>query len=238
MSLPFQKSTVQARKSNPKAGTQRHLPIAEIRNDTVLLKNGGIRAVLEVEAVNFNLKSETEQQGIIAGYGSFVNTLTFPLQVVIRSLRTNIDAYLVDVRAAALKHENTLLKEQTLDYASFMERLIEAADIMQKRFYVIVPMDHTVRQKTILEKFFEWMHPEDSAAKATHRNREFTAATHSLQERVELIETGLNNIGLHTRRLPTRELLALYYQIYNPKTSQHEKMPEELEQLHIEKTVL
>jgi len=75
--------TVRQRKGNPKAAAQRFLPIAEIRNDTVILKNGGLRAILSVEALNFNLKSETEQQGIIAGYQAFINTLTFPLQVCV-----------------------------------------------------------------------------------------------------------------------------------------------------------
>src|SRR3982750_1336891 len=83
------KTTVRQRKQGNKGATQRYLPIAEIRNDTVLLKNGGLRAVIEVEALNFNLKSETEQQGIVAGYESFVNTLNFPLQIVIRSSKMN-----------------------------------------------------------------------------------------------------------------------------------------------------
>lgn len=238
MTDPKPKNTVRGRLLNPKAATQRFIPIAEIRNDTVLLKNGGLRAILEVEALNFNLKSETEQQGIIAGYGAFVNTIAFPLQIVIRSTRTNIDEYLQQVRAIGAKHENELLRKQTLAYAGFMQRLIEVADIMQKRFYVCVPVDHSVRRKTMLEKFLEWIHPEDSAGKAAQRNREFGGGARELKERVELIQTGLENIGLHARRLTTRELIELYYQIYNPKTSQQEKIPQNLEELNEEKNVL
>src|SRR3990167_6618775 len=78
--IKLPKSTVRDRKKNILASTQRFVPIGEIRNDTVLLKNGGVRGVLQVEALNFNLKSETEQQGIISGYESFVNTLYFPVQ--------------------------------------------------------------------------------------------------------------------------------------------------------------
>ncbi|MBI3619409.1 hypothetical protein HY213_05250, partial [Candidatus Peregrinibacteria bacterium] len=111
------KSTVRQRKKTALTSTQRFLPIAEIRNDSALLKNGGIRAILQVEALNFNLKSETEQQGIIAGYESFVNTINFPLQVVISSTKMNIDPYLDQLRTIAEKQENALLKEQTVAYA-------------------------------------------------------------------------------------------------------------------------
>lgn len=232
------KSTVHGRKANAKAATQRFLPIAEIRNDTVLLKNGGLRAVLEIEALNFNLKSETEQQGIIAGYGAFVNTIAFPLQIIVRSTKTNIDEYLKQVREIGEKHENDLLKRQTLAYVSFMQRLIDVADIMQKRFYVAIPVDRSVRKKTLVEQFLEWIHPEDSLSKATLRHREFAQGTRELTERVDLVQTGLSNIGLHARRLPTRALINLYYQIYNPHTSQHEKIPKDIEELGAEKTVL
>jgi hypothetical protein len=228
--------TVRSRKGNSGASTQRFMPIAEIRNDTVLLKNGGMRAILAVEALNFNLKSETEQQGIIAGYGSFVNTLTFPLQILIRSTRTNIDDYLVKVREIGSKHENQLLKDQTLAYAGFMQKLIEVADIMQKRFYVIIPVDHSIRRKTIVEQFFDWLHPDDSSAKAGQRTREFSSGARQLMERVDLVSSGLSNIGLHPKRLNTRELIELYYGIYNPKTSQTEKLPKE--DLNVDETAL
>lgn len=230
--------TVRKRKGNANASTQRFMPVAEIRNDTILLKNGGLRAVLAVEALNFNLKSETEQQGIIAGYGSFVNTITFPLQIVIRSTRTNIDEYLEKVRDVGEKHENELLKQQTLGYANFMQKLIDVADIMQKRFYVVVPYDLNTRRKTMFEQFFDWLNPDDSASKAGTRARLFNSEAKHLAERVELISSGLANIGLHPKRLNTRELIELMYQIYNPKTSQNQKLPKDVGQLKLEETTL
>lgn len=232
------KSTVAVRKSGAKMSTQRYLPVAEVRNNTIVLKNGGLRAVLAIEALNFNLKSETEQQGIISGYGSFVNTITFPLQIVIRSTRTNIDEYLTQVRDIGEKHENELLKNQTLSYVAFMQKLIEVADIMQKKFYVIVPIDHIERHKTIFEQFFDWIHPDDSSAKASVRSHEFSAASGRLGERVDLISSGLTNIGLHVKRLDTRGLIEMLYQTYNPKTSQIQKIPKNIEDLKLEKTAL
>lgn len=221
-------STVKQRKRKPGASTQRFLPVAEIRGDTVMLKNGGLRAIIGVEALNFNLKSEVEQQAIIAGYAAFVNTLTFPLQVVMRSTKTNVDEYLVHLRELGNKQKNERLAEQTEAYVRFIERMLDVADIMQKRFYVVVPLDRAVRHKTLLEQFFEWLSPDDTAAKAAARAREFLTYSKQLTERVDLVAAGLNNIGLHTRRLTTRDLLELFYQIYNPKTSQEQKIPQDI----------
>ncbi len=232
------KSTVRNRKTSALTSTQRFLPIAEIRNDAIILKNGGVRAVLKVEALNFNLKSETEQQGIIAGYGSFMNTLTFPLQIVVRSLKTNIDEYLFQMQGHADAQQNALLKEQTQGYIDFMQRLVEVADIMQKRFYVIVPVDHSDRKKTYTEKFLDWTHPDDTSAKASQRNKEFSGLNKQLNERVDLVAAGLANVGLHTDRLDTRGLLEMLYQVYNPKTSQLEKIPKDLDALKEEKLTI
>lgn len=221
------KSTIRQRKKTSLTSTQRFLPIAEIRGDTVLLKNGGLRAVLRVEALNFNLKSEIEQSGIISGYESFMNTLNFPLQIVTRSSRMNIDPYLLQLRELAKKQQNQLLKDQTLSYADFVERLVDVADIMQKQFLVVVPLDAAPRKRTLLEQFFIWMQPDDSAANAAGRHRQFNEHARLLKDRVNLVQSGLENIGLQSRRMTTHDLIELYYHIYNPKTSQEQKLPEE-----------
>lgn len=232
------KSTVRSRKKSSLVSTQRFLPIAEIRSDTVMLKNGGLRAVLAVEALNFNLKSETEQAGIIAGYEGLVNTVTFPLQIVVRSAKMNIDPYLAHLRELAGAQQNILLKNQTLAYSNFVERLIDVADIMQKRFYVVIPLDQSVRRKGIFEQFFSWISPDDSTAKAAQRARDFTEGSRALKDRVNLVQAGLENIGLQSKRLTTHQLIELYYQIYNPKTSQEQKLPVDDAQLGADKTTI
>lgn len=216
--------TVRKRKANAKAAAQRFLPIAEIRNDTVILKSGGMRAVLSVEALNFNLKSETEQQGIIAGYQAFINTLAFPLQICIRSRKVNIDPYIIQIREIARKQDNDLLRNQTLAYASFIEKIVEVADIMTKRFFVIIPLDDSQEKQTPLSKFFKWIGLDDTEAKAVQRYRYFVEKHNKLKDRINLVESGLNNIGLITRRMSTGELIELYYQTYNPSQSQEEKL--------------
>jgi len=219
---------VRRRLRNKKVATQRFVPISEIRNDTVLLKKGGLRAVLEVETLNFNLKSETEQQGIIAGYESFINTLTFPLQIVIRSTKVNIDPYIEQIHQKAIVQENDLLREQTESYAIFVEKIVEVADIMQKRFLVVVPLDDTEEKKSPLSQFFSWLGIDDSKSKITYHRKYFNEKAAKLKDRVNLVDAGLRNIGLSTRRLPTMELIELYYEIYNPTTSQEQKLPKDL----------
>jgi len=218
------KDTVRSKKKPASASTQRYLPIAEIREDTVILKNGGLRAVLRVNALNFNLKSEVEQQGIISGYQGFINTLIFPIQILIRSTRLNIDPYIKGIQNRAQEQSSLLLKEQTYDYANFMEKLVEIADIMQKTFFVIVPVDAPAKAKRgLLSRFMDWLNIDDTRAKALQRNREFRAYSKILRDRITLIQSGLENVGITMRRLKTDELVQLYYTIYNPMTSQKQK---------------
>ncbi|MBT3292768.1 hypothetical protein HN512_02110 [Candidatus Peregrinibacteria bacterium] len=224
------KSTVRKSKGNKHSSTQRYLPIAEIRNNTVLLKNGGLRAVLEVEALNFNLKSETEQQGIIAGYQSFINSITFPIQIVVRSRRVNIAPYLKEIKLMAKNQKNPLLKKQTESYAMFVEKVVEVADIMKKKFYVIVPLDDQAIQqkKSTLRQLFSWLQIDDSGGRAVQRYKSFVSKHTKLIDRLNLVQSGLNSIGLITHRLNTKELIELYYETYNPHASAVQKLNEDL----------
>jgi len=222
------KSTVRQRKRNKKATTQRYLPIAEIRNDTVVLKNGGLRAVLSVEPLNFNLKSETEQEGIIARYQNFLNTLTFPIQIVVASTPVNIDPYINKIRMRAGSQKNELLRQQSLMYAAFVEKLVEVADIMQKNFYVVVPQDDQPPKKNSILQFMTWFKTEDTAAKISQRNQRFHQRSVLLRDRVNLVQSSLHNVGIQSRRLNTQELIETYYQLYNPHTSQEQKLPSNL----------
>lgn len=232
------KDTVRTGKKNYAASTQRYLPIAEVKEDTLILKNGGLRAVVQVHAMNFNLKSEVEQQGIIAGYQSFVNTLIFPIQIVVRSTHLNIDPYIRKLEVLAEKQTNALMKSQTLDYAQFMAKLVDVADIMQKSFYIIVPIDAAGKvQRGLLTRFMEWLNVDDTRAKALQRNREFKALSKVLRDRVTLIQSGLENLGISINRLNTQQLAELYYKIYNPDTSQKEKLGT-MEDLNLEKGMM
>ena len=219
--------TVRKRKKAQQAAVQRFVPIAEIRNDTALLKSGGLRAVLNVEALNFNLKSEDEQKGIISGYQSFLNTLSFPVQIIVQSRKVDIDPYIQQIKELEEKQQNDLLREQVRNYVNFVEKIVEVADIMTKKFLVVVPLDDTPDKVSGLTKLFRFFGIDDSAAKAVQRYRSFAAKHTRLKERVSLVESGLTNIGLVTKRLETKELIELYYGIYNPDAAKRQKLPKD-----------
>src|SRR3989338_9251921 len=119
--------------------TQTYLPIAEIKDGTVLLKDGTLRAVLMVSSINFALKSEDEQNALISAYVGFLNSIDFPIQIVVQSRKLQIGPYLEKLGEIERAQTNELLKVQIADYRAFVTELIEIGQIMTKRYYVVVP---------------------------------------------------------------------------------------------------
>ena len=225
---PPAKDTVKARPAQQKnAATQRFLPIAEIHNNTVVLKNGGIRAVLQTTSINFNLKSEEEQNSLIYGYQSFLNSLEFPVQILVRSKKLDIDNYLASLDEIKEKQGNPLLKQQTAEYQEYIEKLVEYADIMEKKFYVIVPVDAPTGTKVgFIDSFISHIFPDDSVSKLIQRRRMFKDLRKKLTQRVNQVEQSLMSLNIRTTELGTKELIELFYQSYNPITAREEKITE------------
>ncbi|PIV90546.1 hypothetical protein COW46_01855 [Candidatus Gracilibacteria bacterium CG17_big_fil_post_rev_8_21_14_2_50_48_13] len=208
--------------------TLRFLPIAEIHDDTVVLKDGTVRGVMEVTSVNFSLKSEAEQNSIIYSYQQFLNALEFPIQIYIRSKKLDLDDYIAKLSEVADQQPNPLLKNQTLEYIQFVSKLIEYADIMEKKFYVIIPYDLTESstKKGLFRLFLDTINPDDSIAKYKERVRRFSTMKKGLQQRMNIAQAKLESCGLQTRILSTKELISLYYSVYNPITSMSQKLKE------------
>ena len=210
---------------DPAGSTQLYLRIGEIHDDVVVLKNGGLRAVLEVDSVNVNLKSEDEQNALTAAYQNFLNSLEFPIQIVVRSKKLDISSYLSKLKTAGKKQTNDILKNQIAEYSEYVRRLVEFADIMEKSFYVIVPHDPvSASSVSIFQNFWNFIHPADTSSAFEKRKKDFMMLNKKLEQNVEQIEGGLENCGLKTRRLPTAELIQLFYGIYNPLTARNEKV--------------
>ncbi|MBI5754018.1 hypothetical protein HZA40_02650 [Candidatus Peregrinibacteria bacterium] len=208
--------------------TQTHLRIAEIRENVVVLKNGGMRAVLKTSSINFNLKSEEEQNSIVYSYQNFLNSLEFPIQILVRSKKLDIDNYIEGVKKLGEKQQNKLLQEQTFEYAQYIKRLVEYADIMEKEFYVIVQIDPTRSQSGESTKkffsFFQRLAPKDSYADIKTRRSEFNNLKKDLTQRVNVIQSGLENCGLKVEQMNTTDLIELFYESYNPLTSRSQKL--------------
>lgn len=207
------------------AATQSYLRISEIRDDVVVLKNGGIRAVLNVNSINFNLKSEQEQNAIVFSYQNFLNTLEFPIQILAQSRKLDLDNYLDSIHEKVSIHANELLKQQTEEYISFIKRLLEYADIMEKKFYVIVPYEpYRSQGMSWFQKFVSSLKGTENASDIAQKHREFEQINKSLMQRVNIVSAGLEGVGLKVKQLDTKELIELFYKIYNPITARHQKM--------------
>ncbi len=217
------KNKAAAKKKNSLTPTQHHLLIAEIRQDTVIMKDGTLRAVLLVSSINFSLKNEDEQNAIISSYVSFLNSLDHPLQIVIQSRRLQIKPYLERLIKQEHEQTNELLRMQTADYRSFVSELVELGEIMSKQFYVVVPYDPlSNKQKSFWSRFTEVINP---ASLVKLKGERFTKRKHDLDMRVRQIESGLASIGLTVARLDTQSLIELYYSTYNTDIALTEPLP-------------
>lgn len=210
--------------SKPKPGpsTERFLDIAEIRDDMVLLMDGTVRAVLLVSSINFALKSADEQEAIIQAYVTFLNSLEYPIQVVIQSRRMNIDAYMNRLRERERTVENDLLRAQITDYSAFVMELVELGQIMQKMFYLLIPYDPlTNKKKNFWTRLTEALSP---AAAAKLNRKQLAERIEQLSRRVEITQGQLGGMGLSSARLDTQGLIELYYNVYNPNVFNTEKL--------------
>lgn len=211
--------------------TQSYLEIAEIKQDTLVMKDGSLRAVLLVSSINFSLKSEDEQKALVGGYVTMINSLDFPLQMLVQSRQMNIDNYLNDLQERARVQTNELLKIQTQDYISFVKEIISLGHIMTKRFYVIIPFDPTgVSRPGFFKRLMSVFTP---TRVITLREKAFTQARASLEKRVDNIMTGLVSLGLAVARLDTQALIEFFYATYNPEVSQVQKFGN-IEELQVE----
>ena len=227
-------TTVKQKKGSPAASTQIYLDIAEIKDNVVILKNGGLRAILQTNSINFNLKSEDEQNAIIYSYQGFLNSLDFPVQIVIHSRKLDVDKYLDNVRSIGEKNENQLLKDQTMEYCEYIQKLVEYADIMEKKFYVVVPYDPVrSRDMNMFAKFMQRISSSDSIDAIKRRHKEFEELNKNLSQRVSVVKSGLESCGLRIAQLTTPQLVELFYGIYNPETYRNEKV-EDLEKVNVE----
>lgn len=217
--------------AKPSQATQKYLDISEITDDAVILKDGSLRGVLLVSSMNFALKSEDEQNATIAGYVSFINSLGFPIQIVIQSRKLNIDDYIEKLKVMEKEQTNELLKMQTTEYRMYVSELIELGEIMSKRFYVIVPFNPFIaKQKKFFTRLKEALSP---AALVSLKRKRFLERRKTLMQRVDLVSSSLSSMGLNAVMLTTQNLIELYYNSYNPKTAEQEKIVE-VEKLRVE----
>jgi type IV secretory pathway VirB4 component len=199
------------------SASQHFVPVRDIHEGVVMLKNGQMVMVLLASSINFALKSSDEQRAILAQFQSFLNTLDFSLQIYIQSRRLDIRPYIEILREREVLQDNDLMRIQLREYIEFVTVFTKEVDIMSKNFFVVVPYTPATTDlrglKTLLHTQHETNEPFNEERFAEQRSQ--------LEQRVAVVEQGLARIGIRTVSLGNEELTELYYHIFNPADDTH-----------------
>lgn len=205
------------------ASIQKHLDIKEIKNDVVVLKNGGLRAILMTSSINFALKSEDERKAIIYQFQDFLNSLDFSIQILVTSRKFNIQPYIQMIEEKRVEQTNELLRMQTDEYIEFVQSLTEITNIMTESFFLVVPYSSSkVRTQGLLKKISPFSKSKDQENNSP--SSDFEGLKTELWQRVEFVTTTLRSAGVRSTPLKTEELIELFYKLYNPGTREDEEL--------------
>lgn len=203
--------------------TQQFIDIAGMKNGVIIMKDGSYRLILQVNAVNFALKSEQEQNSIIFQFQSFLNSLHFPIEICIRSRRLDLTPYLNKISTIAQNQTNELTRIQAEDYIGFVTKLITIANIMKKSFYVVVQHNTiNVKNTGLFDKIFSKNSQTFEHVKIS--DVEFKQSTDKLTEKANIVANGLGGLGIHCQQLTTEEIVEVFYAIYNPDESTKQRI--------------
>ena len=196
--------------------TQEFVPIKEVREGVIVLKDGGLRAIVAVSSVNLSLKSAQEQIATINQFQSFLNSLDFPVQIVVQSRKLDIRPYLLTLEDKMKDQREPLLKIQTASYIGFVRDFTEQVAIMRKYFYVVVPYEEA--SISIKKGFLGGLLGNNRSGNSEKRteNSTFEEMRTQLDERVSVISGGLQSCGARTERLETEAVIELFYKTFNP----------------------
>lgn len=194
--------------------TQEFVPISEVRNGVVVLKDGGLRAVLLASSINFALKSEDEQTAFIVQFQNFLNSLDFSVQIFVQSRMLDIRPYVATLEAAYKGQLDDLMRIQIREYIEFIKSFTEAANIMTKNFFVVVPYSAAIVKKgSGIRGILPFGKNQPDAAEA---NRSFEEEVSQLEQRISIVQQGLMRTGVRTVQLGTEEAIELLYKMFNP----------------------
>ncbi len=198
--------------ATPSQATQRFVPVKEIRNGVVVLKDGGYRGILMCSSVNFGLKSTDEQQAIISGFQTFLNTLDFSIQIIVNSRKMDIRPYLALLEGKAAEQKTELLRIQLREYVEFIRAFASEQNIMAKTFYIVVPYAPTASAQVSQAINFLSRKKESTS----EPQESFAQTQAQLEQRLALVSGGLAGTGIRAVPLGTEEVIELLYRSFNP----------------------
>lgn len=206
---------------NPNSA-QNSLQLSEVRDNMVIMLDGSFRAVVACKSINFDLMSDHEREGVEFSYQNFLNSLNFPIQIVVRSQRVDIGPYidrLIDIRRS---QDNMLLGVLMDDYVNFIDALSQEANIMEKSFYVVVPYFPQGDAANLIEQgkgFFGKLFARPKNTITRIDAAAYQKAKEEIKNRVDAVMAGLFQVGVQSIQLDTKSLGELYYNVYNPDTA-------------------
>jgi len=223
-----QQPAVPPPKTNPNS-TQNTLQIAEIRDGIVIMNDGSFRSVVMVKSINFDLMSPQEQESVEYAFQGFLNSLYFPIQIFLRSQRVDLQPYIAKLDKIRTEHDNMLLALLMEDYINYIDQLSQQTNIMDKKFYVVIPFFPVVDVQKALTQSKNFL----SGLGGLFNNKEqhvvineedLEKAKTELRNRVQAVLQGLLQCGVQGLPLDTQELIELYYDTYNPDTATRQQL--------------
>jgi len=207
-------------KSNPNS-TQNTLQIAEIRDGIVIMNDGSYRAVLACQSINFDLMSPQERESVEFSYQGFLNSLYFPLQIFIRSQKVDMRPYIEKLDKIRSEHDNMLLALLMEDYIHYMTDISLQTNIMDKRFYVVIPFFSAIDAQKVVQSSKNFLTNVfgKKEEKVVINEQDLEKAKQELRNRIQACMAGLQQCGVKSVPLDTQELIELYYDAYNPDTA-------------------
>lgn len=207
-------------KSNPNS-TQNTLQIAEIRDGVVIMNDGSFRTVVMAKSINFDLMSPEEREAVEFSYQNFLNSLYFEVQIFVRSSKVEIRPYLEKLDKIRSEHDNMLLAVLMEDYLDYIAALAEQTNIMDKKFYVVIPFYQNLDTRKVAQASKGFMNTifGNKETKVVIDESTLENAKNELKNRVGAVLSGLTQCGVQGVPLDTQELIELYYDSYNPDTA-------------------
>jgi len=197
------------------SATQEFVPIREVRDGVILLKDGGMRSILLCSSLNFALKSEDEKRAILLQFQDFLNSLDFSIEIVVQSRKLDIRPYIALLEAQGKAQTNELMKIQVREYIEFVRSFTENTNIMTKNFFIVVPYSPAILatgKSSIASRIGFGTKLEKAAA----REASFDENRSQLEERLSVVEQGLVRTGIRVAHLGTEEVIELFYKAFNP----------------------
>lgn len=192
--------------------SQEFVPIHEIRDGILVLKDGSMRAIVLATSINFALKSVEEQESIIYQFQNFLNSLDFSMQIYIQSRKLDIRPYM-HLLEERLRAQNTdLMRMQITEYIHFIKDLTDFSSIMTKSFFVVIPYEAQAKVGTLSKAFST--QKKDMVEK--EKDDQFEEVKSQIEQRISVVEQGLSRCGVKIARLGSEELVELFYRIFNP----------------------